>query len=129
MAIRRSHGPYIWLTWLSKLLAGETVCPWSVWFRANHDSGSWQPIASDFDEATWKARHTRALTDRATRFTAHGLQVRLEDQNAFRLRGKTAALGGKPDIIASPARDATRGTVVDVKTGRPKASDIVQVQL
>jgi len=32
--LRRS--PYIWVTWLTKLMAGEAQCEWASWFKAHH---------------------------------------------------------------------------------------------
>ena len=26
--------PYVWVTWMSKIIAGEAFCGWSLWFRA-----------------------------------------------------------------------------------------------
>ena len=42
------------------------------------------------------------------------------------LKGKSATLGGKPDLIA---RKVASGTIIDVKTGRPGPSHLVQVML
>ena len=47
-----------------------------------------------------------------------------ENQNRFTLRGKTASLGGKPDLIA---RRGVCGTIIDVETGKPSPSHSVQV--
>ena len=49
-----------------------------------------------------------------------------ETQNYFHLKGRTATVGGKPDLIA---RKENRGIIVDIKTGQPKSSDHVQVML
>ena len=32
MAERRRDEPYIWVTWLTRLLVGENSCEWAVWF-------------------------------------------------------------------------------------------------
>ena len=48
MPQRREH-PYIWATWLPRLLAGENSCEWAVWFKAHHVEGTRQP--SDFGRA------------------------------------------------------------------------------
>ena len=37
MATLRLAGPYVWVTWLSKLLVGENSCEWGSWFRAQHE--------------------------------------------------------------------------------------------
>ena len=40
----RANGPYIWPTWLTALLAGESSCEWRAWFHAQHDGRSWVKI-------------------------------------------------------------------------------------
>ena len=54
----REH-PYIWATWLARLLAGETHCQWAGWFRAHYQD--WTRPPSDFDNAKWMLgpHHTR----------------------------------------------------------------------
>ena len=57
----RRSSPYIWVTWvtwLSKLLAGENSCEWASWFKAHHESGSYQKVPSTFDQAAWQMEHT-----------------------------------------------------------------------
>ena len=34
MALLRAGGPYIWVTWLTKLLSDENSCEWAAWFRS-----------------------------------------------------------------------------------------------
>ena len=58
MASRRDF-PYIWATWLPRLLVGDRSCEWAEWWEE------------------------------------HGADVRLEQQNASRLRGETAVLAGR----------------------------------
>lgn len=50
----------------------------------------------------------------------------IERQNAFGLSGEVATVGGRPDVIAVPAGSAN---AYDVKTGRPKTSDHVQLMV
>ena len=56
-----------------------------------------------------------------------GYTVFMEGQNSFALRGRTAALGGKPDLIAR--KGGNTGTIIDVKTGKSSPSHGVQVML
>ena len=42
----REH-PYIWTTWLARLLAGQDQCEWAGWFRAHYQD--WTKPPSDFD--------------------------------------------------------------------------------
>ncbi len=123
MAEQRGGGPYIWVTWLSKILAGEATCEWASWFKAQHESWSWRKAQSSFDFVKWNMNHTEMLGGLRNRFVGEGYEVRVENQNAFTASGKTAKLGGKPDLVAiGPAQ-----LIVDAKTGQPRTSDHVQV--
>ncbi len=116
--------PYVWVTWISKLLAGESQCEWAAWFRAHHQ---YERLSSDFDVASWTAEHTALVRDRVASLKADGYDVWVENQNAFRLRGEHGiTLAGKPDIIA--ARDDELA-VIDCKTGTPRVSDQLQVMV
>lgn len=123
MAEPRSN-PYVWVTWLTKQLAGEDSCRWKLWFRANHTYGR---APSDFDLARWTADHTQLLNTQADELRDQGYAVYLEGQNEFRLRGGNGAtLAGKADIVAIGPRDAV---VIDCKTGKERNSDKLQVLL
>ena len=124
MPERRRNGPYIWVTWLTRLLAGENHCEWASHFRAHHYSNSWAKAPSDFNLAKWQMQHTVALSKERTRWTQKGYRVYLEGQNSFVLSGKSAQLAGKPDLIAQKGNTAI---IIDVKTGQPRESDLVQV--
>lgn len=50
----------------------------------------------------------------------------VEDQNAFRVNGKSATLAGKPDLVALGDLDVT---IIEVKTGREQAWHRVQVMI
>jgi hypothetical protein len=122
MAERRS-GTYIWVTWLTKLLAGECQCQWSAWFRAHHRD--YDKLPTDFDLATWTIEHNELVNARRDRLIQEGYQVYVEDENAFKRIGKTGiVVSGRPDILA--IRDG-RGVIEDCKTGRPRTSDQLQV--
>ena len=91
--------PYIWATWLPRLLTGENSCEWAIWFKAHHQS--WERVPSDFDQAKWMLDHTALLNERIANWTVGGHDVDIEAQNRFELHGRTATLAGRPDIIAS----------------------------
>ena len=74
----------------------------------------------------WQLAHTAAINESRQRWEEQGYTVFTENQNSFTLRGKQAALGGKPDLIALMGDS---GTIIDVKTGRPSPSHGVQVML
>ena len=72
---------------------------------------------------TWRTRllhQTRSLLTGAA-------EMRVEGRNSFKYRHASGAiLAGKPDLLALGDGDAL---VLDCKTGRPKTSDRVQVQI
>ncbi len=125
----RDGGPYIWITWLARLLAGEQSCEWASQFKAHNDAGSWERAPSTFDLAGWQIRHTNLLRRCAEEHRQHGYLIALEAQNAFRLRGKTATLAGKPDLVVLLDKERRNAKVIDAKAGNPKTSDQVQVML
>ena len=77
MARLRDGGPYIWATWLTKLLAGEDSCEWSSWFKSQYDSKSWEKAPSGFDLAQWQIRHTDLLHRCAEDYRQQGYAVTL----------------------------------------------------
>ena len=122
MAQRRME-PYIWVTWLTKLLAGESRCEWSAWFRAHHTK--YDKLPADFDLARWTIDHNDLVSARREQLLDEGYDVYVEEENAFKRIGKTGiVVSGKPDLLA--IRDGT-GIVEDCKTGRPRTSDQLQV--
>lgn len=139
---QRSGLPYIWPTWITAFMAGEANCRFRPWFQAHYKYD--QREDKSFDLEAWKADHTAAVRRRQEELVREGWKVRVEDQNKFTLKGRTALVGGKPDIVAerevdiavdnlSKARREKRKTtlvrVVDCKTGKPKGADWWQVLL
>jgi hypothetical protein len=119
----RRTGPYIWATWLTKLLSGESQCEWSAWFRAHHKDYDRRP--TDLDVAAWTLEHGQLVQSRREQLLADGYDVFVEDDNAFKRVGKTGIIvSGKPDLVAF--RDGI-GVIEDCKTGRPRTSDTAQV--
>ena len=114
--------PYIWPTWLTKILAGEQSCEWATWFKA-HFQG-YEKAPRDGDLTAWTARHTELLQKRAAELRKNGYEVLVEDQNKFTLKGKSCTIGGKPDIVAIKDDDYL---VVDAKGGKARDSDHFQV--
>ncbi|MCL0099877.1 PD-(D/E)XK nuclease family protein [Dehalococcoidia bacterium] len=118
--------PYLWVTWLTKLLVGENSCEWAAWFRANHESWSYEKTPSTFDATEWQLQHTELLNKIRNQIETDGDTVFTENQNSFHLRGRTAVLGGKPDLVTV---SGTTGTIFDAKTGQPSPSHHVQVMI
>ena len=122
-AVLRSER-YAWVTWITKLLAGETQCLWSAWFKAHYQGHAKEP--STFEKGAWQLDHTELMRKEAAKLRDDEFGVTLEGQNKFSLNGKLGTLGGKPDIVAG--KDGY-GWIIDAKTGEPKASDSVQVKI
>ena len=71
-------------------------------------------------------RHTALLNQQRQEWEARNHNVYVEGQNAFRLRGKSATLAGRPDLVVLDERDAT---IIDVKTGREQPWHRIQVMI
>ena len=124
MAIPRNNGPYVWVTWLPRLLSGESSCEWASWFKTQHEGDSWARMRSDFDQASWMMNHTSLLNQQRQKWEQQGYSVLTEGQNSFNLRGSSAVLAGKPDLVV---RRRDKITVIDAKTGRPSPAHATQV--
>ena len=68
--------------------------------------------------------HTALLNRERERREELGYTVTAENQNSFRLRGSSATLAGKPDLIAVKGADVV---IIDAKTGKPGPHHAVQV--
>ena len=126
MAQLRATGPYIWVTWLPRLLSGEGSCEWAAWFKAQHEGSSWARVPSNFDQAGWLMDHTALLNEQREVWEKQGCSVLTEAQNSFTLRGSSASLAGKPDLVAQ-RRDGV--TIIDAKSGRPSPRHAIQVMI
>ena len=122
MTVRRAS-PYVWTTWLSKLLVGDQSCEWAAWFKTHHQG--FEKAPSPFDTTGWRLAHTALLDRKYRQLIEADHSVTIEGQNKFSLKGSCATLGGKPDLIGLNGA----GTVCDIKTGQPKDSDRVQVMI
>lgn len=123
MAVPRDN-IYVWITWLSKVMAGEQSCEWASWFKAHH---TYEKLPSDFDVAAWSIDHTRCLRELHIERKKVGEIVTIESQNSLKFTTKSGiTIAGKPDLVAV-ANPAV--TVYDVKTGQPRKSDSIQVML
>ena len=88
MALARVGGPYIWVSWISKLLVGEVSCQWGAWFRAQFEGSSWEKVPSDFDQVQWLIRHGELLEQTRRYYERQGYQVSLDSQNSFHPQGE-----------------------------------------
>ena len=119
---RPRESPYVWATWLAKLLAGENPCEWAGWFRSHYQD--WARPPSDFNQAQWMLDHTALVNREQESRERLGYTVYTEAQNAFRLRGRSATVAGKPDLIAVKGGDAV---IIDAKTGKPRPAHSAQL--
>ena len=71
------------------------------WFKAQHYSDSWTRMPSDFDLTKWLTNHTTFLNESRGTWERKGYSVLTEGQNHFNLKGNSAVLAGKPDLVAS----------------------------
>ena len=118
--------PYIWITWLAKILAGDSSCEWAAWFKARYDPASWRKQARQNHFQGWQLRHTALVSATARCLDEREYTVFVEDQNYFRLRGREAVLAGKPDIVAVKGNE---GLIIDCKGGIPRPAHAAQVML
>ena len=81
---------------------------------------------SNFDQAGWLMDHTALLNEQREVWEKQGCSVLTEAQNSFTLRGSSASLAGKPDLVAQ-RRDGV--TVIDAKSGRPSPHHAIQVMI
>ena len=70
--------------------------------------------------------HTALLNEQREVWEKQGCSVLTEAQNSFTLRGSSASLAGKPDLVAQ-RRDGA--TVIDAKSGRPSPHHAIQVMI
>ena len=126
MPVLRRDGPYIWVTWLTKLLTGEDSCEFASWFKTQFDPRSWTRAERIGNLARWQVGHTDLKNAKAREFREQGYEVTHEAQNHFTIKGRLATIAGKPDLMAC---QGDLVWVVDVKSGRPRASDVVQVMI
>lgn len=128
--------PYFWVTWLAKLLAGESECPWPTWMRMTYWKVDATSGFSDARRADYSRRHRQLLEMDLDALPKRGRYL-IESQNHFTVVGAAASIGGKPDAVwvdeedggATPEDKEIDGIVREYKTGRAKASDIIQAQL
>jgi len=122
---KQRNGCYVWVTWLAKLMAGDVQCQWAPWFRSHYMDYTKAP--SDFQQATWVVEHNKCLDDLCKVCAAQSLSYFKESQNSFTAKRGNMTIGGKPDLIV--LESDKNYTVYDVKTGQPRASDVIQVML
>ena len=109
---------------LPRLMTGENSCEWAVWFKAHHQN--WAKVPSDFNQAEWMLNRTSLLNEKKSQWEARRQKVYVEGQNSFRLRGQSATLAGRPDLIVVRSNDAL---IIDIKAGREQPAHFVQIMI
>ena len=100
MPVFRKEGPYIWVTWLTKLLTGNDGCEHASWFKARFHSKSWTRVERVNNLARWQVGHTDLLNAKARELREQGYEVSREAQNHFTIQGKLATIPGKRGFFA-----------------------------
>jgi hypothetical protein len=111
---------YIWVTWITSLLAGSDACTWAAWFKAHH---VYRKVGS-FDESAWQAEHDMLVASARDGLIADEFEVTEEDRNGFAIANAGITLAGRPDLIAVKT---DRVLIVDAKSGFPRPSHRFQV--
>src|ERR1700674_2124867 len=89
--------PYVWVSWITKLLSGEASCVWSAWLRAHYQTAK---APNNFDMGSWQMDHTSMIRKAMSEYGEEGFEIHTEGENLFALKGKTGILSGKPDVVA-----------------------------
>lgn len=118
---QRKTLPYLYVSWMAKHLAGDTQCDYALWFPSRF---KFDKAKSDFDLAAWSADHDALVGLKAAVLVTSGYDVTKENENYFQLKGDTAIIAGKMDLVA---RKAGYAIVLDGKTGAVRKRDWWQV--
>jgi hypothetical protein len=123
---RRRGFPFIWVTWLSGLLSGDSQCWWRVWVKTHRQGYVTRPDPDQSRLDQWKAEHAMLVRERLDVLRAAGERVTVEDENELKIKGQSAILMGKPDIVVHLP---THKRVEDLKGGDARPSDVFQVRI
>jgi hypothetical protein len=141
MPEEQRYSPFVWVTWITGLLAGDRQCRYAAWYKAHF---RYEKVEGSGNLDKWKGEHAELVQQRSDHLRRQGWEVRVESQNKFMIRGRTATLSGCPDIVAfkDPAGSAGERRAVnltgsilsagdalvdDCKTGKRRTSDWWQV--
>lgn len=119
MAVRRDK-PYIYVTWISPLLLGSNSCKWAAWHRTHFRLTK----TSDFNSVKHNLKHTALRNRLLDELKGKGCGIWVEKE-LFWDRPR-AVIAGRVDAIAVKG---DQGMVFEVKSGREKISDKVQLMI
>lgn len=115
--------PYIWVTELAKALGADRPCLWAGWFKAHFQHFKVERDAENLQE--WNREHGALMKAKRAELERAGWRCRVEDENDLKIRGESADVAGKPDLVATLDDQVL---VIDGKTGRQRDSDVWQVR-
>jgi hypothetical protein len=119
MAQRRNK-PYMFVTWISKVLIGSRHCNWAVWFRTHFHFEK-----RESDSTLDQMKHTAIVRTVEAELESAGYDV--YNEIWFRVEGKEMDFGGRCDIVAVKGDE---GVICEVKSSANKYdSDRVQLLL
>ena len=76
MPVRRNK-PYVWVAWIKRLLSGEATCTFAAYFKAQHDSKSYEKVKTGFNLVEWQMDHTELLNKTRKELEEQGCNVLL----------------------------------------------------
>lgn len=133
MADTKRFGVFIWVTWITGILAGDKKCEWAAWYRSHYQVRD-KIVDEDHEKSLmeWTRDHDAMVATRVGRMRQDGWTVTVEEENQFKMEGRDrgegrrAILAGKPDIVGVKPGEVY---VIDPKSGKARDSDAWQVRL
>lgn len=116
--------PYVHVTWLAKIMAGEAVCHWQYWFQAHNQLS--QRMASSPELVGWQVEHSRMVMELATKLAGRGGKLHREYRIKLRTARHEAVVAGSIDCLVD---EDSRVTIYECKVGQPRQSDLVQTMV
>ena len=121
---KREGLPSFWTSHLARALSGDQPCNLVTWLGGHHFLEK-RPREDASSLALWKTNHTALLNTVIKDLRTQ--QWKCSVESFFRVRGQSAILSGKADVIAQ--QKDRRPLIVDAKSGQPRETDIVQVMI
>ncbi len=116
--------PFIWVSWLTKIMTGETTCQWQGWFKSKNKLTEEQP--NDFNLVGWTIDHTKLLTELQRELIKAGYNPVVEQPIKHKILDTDMVVSGKIDCIVEKEDEVV---VYDCKTGKERSSDQAQVMI
>lgn len=124
MATTKRNGlPEFWSTHIAKVLSGDQPCYLAPWLTGHYKIEKRHRDQASL--AVWKSNHSEQLKATVDRYRGLGWKCTVEQY--FRVTGQSAVLSGKADLICQQTEK--RPLIVDVKSGEPRDSDVIQVMI